>query len=70
MRPYNYSRLYGRMREKGFTQKTLAERCLISETTLNLGLNNRRNFRQDEMEQILSALDVPLSEIDAFFYAQ
>ena len=46
---YDYSKLLGRMKEKGYTQAALAAVLGISEVTLNLALNNNRDFRQSEI---------------------
>jgi len=66
---YDYSRLLGKMREKGFTQERLAKCISISECSLNLTLNNKRDFRQDEMIKIGEALDIPLNEFNSYFFA-
>lgn len=65
---YNYSRLLGKMKEKGFTQATLAKFIGISDTTLNSKLNNSSEFRQTEMRKILLALGESLDKIEYFFY--
>lgn len=64
---YNYSRLLGKMKEKGFTQATLAKFIGISDTTLNSKLNNSSEFRQTEMRKILLALGESLDKIEYFF---
>ena len=49
MLDYDYSRVLGRMKERGYTQATFAKALGISEPTLNLSLNNKRTFKQDEL---------------------
>ena len=49
MKQYDYRKLIGRMKELGYTQASLAKRLGISECSLNFSLNNKRNFKQDEI---------------------
>lgn len=63
---YDYSKLKGRLREKGKTQGWLAKQAGINPSTLNSTLCNKRCFRQDEMELIYKALELPNYE-DYFF---
>ncbi len=46
MRQYDYSKLLGRIKERGFTPAA-PKRLGISPCTLNLSLNNKRGFRRD-----------------------
>lgn len=69
MNCYNYSRLLGKMREKGLTQVNLGKIIGLSETSLNFSLNNKRDFRQDEMLKICEVLDIPIEEVDTYFFA-
>ena len=69
MREYDYSLLLGRMREKGFTQAKLAKALGISETSLNLRLKNKLNFRQDEIISASDILEIPRESLDAYFFA-
>lgn len=69
MEPYNYGRLLGRIKEKGFTQRELAESVGISETSLNLKLNNKGHFRQDEIVRLSEKLEIPLAKCDQYFFA-
>lgn len=66
---YDYSKLLGRMREKGYTQEKLARSIGISECSVNFSLNNKRNFRQDEIIKITGALDIPNEKIEEYFFA-
>ena len=67
---YDYSKLLGRMREKGVTQGDLACKIGISEPTLNLTLNNKRRFKQDEISKICVVLDIPVAEIEFYFFCR
>lgn len=66
---YNYSKLLGRIKERGYTQVLLAKEIGLSETSLNLTLNNKRDFRQDEIERLADVLDIRAVEYEAYFFA-
>ena len=68
MERYDYNKLLGKMREKRVTQDALAAKIGISSTSMNLSLNNKRDFRQDEILSICEVLDIPLSEIPRYFF--
>lgn len=68
MQSYDYSKLLGLMRERGFTQEKLAKTIGISECSMNFSLNNKRNFRQDEISKISGALGIPVGEIEDYFF--
>lgn len=65
---YDYSLLLGRMREKGFTQERLAKELGISACSLNLSLNNKRNFKQDEMLAISKIIGIPNKSLERYFF--
>jgi hypothetical protein len=69
---YDYSKLLGRIRERGFTQETLALdsslKGKIGKTSLNLSLNNRRVFRQDEITGLCICLGIPFTQIPDYFF--
>lgn len=67
MATYKYGALKDRMRELEITQESLAELVPMGYTSLNLSLNNKRKFRQDEMVEICRVLEIPLAEIDRYF---
>lgn len=69
MKQYDYRKLIGRMKERGYTQATLAKKLGISECSLNFSLNNKRNFKQDEIMGTIDALDLPPSSIEEYFFA-
>lgn len=66
---YNYSKLQGRMREKGFTQDTLSSEIPMDRSVLSLRLNNKRSFRAKEIDRICQILEIPLEEVDKYFFA-
>lgn len=66
---YNYSKLLGRMREFGITQKKLA--CAIGKnpTTINEKLKGK-SFTTDEMDRICKTLDIPNEKIGEYFFCR
>lgn len=65
---YNYAKLIGRIREKGLTQESLAKNVGLSVCSLNLTLNNKREFRQEEIFRVCEILSIPVSQIPEFFF--
>ena len=70
MKKYNYSKLLGRMKERGITQEQLAIELGKDKTTLCSKLNNRFQFKADEMDAICRVLDISNDEIGAYFFAR
>ena len=70
MEQYDYSNLLGMMRKKKYTQDRLAEKIGISATSMNLSLNNKRDFKQEEILAICRELDVALSEVSEYFFCR
>lgn len=66
----NYSKLLGRIKECGFTQKTLAVAIEINASTLSAKLNNKNAFTVAEMANICRLLDIPKHEIGEYFFAE
>lgn len=66
---FNYSKLLGRIKEKGFTFETLAEAIGISNGTLSAKLNNHYPFKSNEMVAICKALNIPFKDIPLYFFA-
>lgn len=69
MQKYDYSKLLGKIKEFGYTQETFAKVIGISECSLNLTLNNKRDFRQDEILRAAEALHVPAEDYHSYFFA-
>ena len=67
---FDYSKLLGRIKEKGFTQESLAKHIGIRPGTMSDKLNNKARFKQPEIIMICEALDIALSEIGVYFFAQ
>ena len=65
---YDYSKLKGKLREKGFIYKTFGKIIGISEASVSERINNNAQFTQEEMEKSMIALDEPLSKVDEYFF--
>ena len=70
MERYDYRKLLGKMREQRVTQEVLAEKVGISATSMNLSLNNKRDFRQEEILIICESLGISLSGIPTYFFTK
>lgn len=70
MERYDYRKLLGKMREQKVTQEVLAEKVGISATSMNLSLNNKRDFRQEEILIICESLGISLSDIPTYFFTK
>lgn len=67
---YDYSKLLGRLREKGFTQSELAAKIGLSECSLNFSLKNKRPFRQSEINKVCEVLSISSEDIVAYFFTK
>jgi transcriptional regulator with XRE-family HTH domain len=67
---YDYSMLLGRIKECGFTQETLSQKIKINESTLNLKLNNKASFKQNEIKMICNVLNIGKDEIGVYFFRE
>ena len=67
---FDYSKLLGRIKEKGYTQETFAEAIGIGISTLSLKLSNKAYFKQCEMDKATDVLEFDKSEIGAYFFVQ
>lgn len=65
---FDHSKLLGRIREYGYTQKTLAIAIGMSVSQLNQCLNGKSNFKHIVILAICKVLDIQISEIGEFFY--
>lgn len=67
---YDYSKLLGRLREKGLTQAEAAKALGISESSLNLTLNSKRPFRQSEILGLCDLLSLSSENIGSYFFSR
>lgn len=66
---YNYSKLKGSIREKYGKQEDFANAMGIGLSTLNLKLNNKAEWSQEEMKTAMRLLDKPLTDLSLYFFA-
>lgn len=66
--PYDYRKLRGRIREKFGTQAEFSRNIGLSEVSVSNKLNNVVDWGQDEMENAMVALEIPFSDIHAYFF--
>ena len=64
----DYSKLLGRIREKGCTQESLAAKIGVSAATLNKKLRGHTDFTQKEIAAICAALDLAAEDISTYFF--
>lgn len=67
---FDYSELLGKMKKEKITQEELAKRLSINPSTLNQKINNRSEFTQKEMREILKILGEPLENVAIYFFSQ
>ena len=66
---FDYSRLLGLIREKGYTQESRAAQANISYSQLSAKLNGRYPFKQSDIQSISSILNIATSDIGYYFFA-
>lgn len=65
---FNYQKLRGLIKEKGYTQSDVAEVIGITAGTMSDKLNNKANFSTSEVDSICRMLDISNEEIGAYFF--
>lgn len=65
----DYSKLRGRIKECGYTQKSLAGAIGTSEGQFCQKLTGKYPFTQTEIDKICDALEISVSEIGSFFFS-
>lgn len=70
MKEYDYCKLLGRIKEKLGCNANLALKLKCSERTLSLKLNNKIDFRQTEIANICSILEIGDKDIPCYFFKQ
>lgn len=66
---FDYQKLLGRIVEKYRTQARFANAMKLSERSLSLKLNNKVPWRQAEIEEARMLLDIPPTDVYAYFFA-
>lgn len=67
---WNYSMLREKIRVVCGTQDSFAEKLGIGRVSLNLRLNNKAEFSQEEIFKACEILRVPIEDIPAYFFTQ
>lgn len=65
---FKYAKLSGRIKEKFKTQERFAEAMNMSPRSISLKLNNKREWKQNEIDKACELLEIPTSEIGEFFF--
>ncbi len=65
---YDYRKLLGRIVEVYGTQYSFAEAMGLSEHSLSVKLNNRRNFKQTEIKKACELLNIAPAEMSDYFF--
>jgi hypothetical protein len=68
--PFDYRKLRGRIREKCGTQSAFAGIIGLSDVSVSNKLNNNVEWGQEEIENAISALDIPPTEIHSYFFTR
>ncbi len=66
----DYSKLLGRIREKGYTQKSVAKEVGISESQFSMKLGNVYPFKQNDIQKLCDCLGIEAQEIGGYFFTQ
>ena len=67
---YDYSKLLGKIKEKGLTCADFADKIGVSPPTLSLKLSNKAFFKQNEMKKTSEIIGFDISEIGAYFFCE
>ena len=65
---FDYSKLYGKIKEKCETQQKFAKLMGIARTSLNAKLNNNSKFTQSEINKAIEILGLTQNEIPEYFF--
>ena len=66
--PFDYSKLLGLMREKGYSQERLAEAINAGASQLSRKLNGYYPFTQTDIMHIVAELGILPTEIGSYFF--
>ena len=64
---FKQAKLSGRIKEKFKTQERFAEAMNMSPRSISLKLNNKREWKQNEIDKACELLEIQTSEIGEFF---
>lgn len=64
----NTGKIKGKMVEMQITQRDVADKLEIAQSTLNLKINNRRPMNLNEAEKICELLNISANEVGEYFF--
>ena len=67
---FNYMPLLGLIREKGYTQESLAAATGISVSQLSAKLNGKYPFKQTDIQSIVDVLNISPTDIGRYFFCR
>lgn len=67
---FDYSKLRGRIIEKGLTLEQFSKKVDISRTALYKKLNKDGEFTDYEMFKICNLLEIPVENVSEYFFVQ
>ena len=67
---FDYSRLYGKIKEVFNTQEAFAEAMGLSLSAINLRLNDKVKWKSPEIAKACELLGVPISDAHLYFFEQ
>lgn len=65
----DYSKLLGRIKERGMTQKSVAEKIGVSEGQMCQKLAGRYLFKQSEIRAMCEVLGITQTQIGEYFFS-
>ena len=65
---FNYAKLRGKIREVFGTQDIFAKHMNLSERTLSLKLQGKRDWKRTEIENACHLLQIPIESIPNYFF--
>lgn len=68
VRPYDYNKLRGRIKEKFGTQSAFAKAMGLSDVSVSNKLNNNVEWGQEEIEKSVMILNIAYSDIHSYFF--
>lgn len=67
---YDYSKLQGKIVEKFKNNGNFATKMGLSERTISLKINNKVDFKQNEITKACKLLNIPNSKINDYFFTK
>lgn len=68
VRPYDYNKLRGRIKEIFGTQSAFAKAMGLSDVSVSNKLNNNVEWGQEEIEKSVMILNIAYSDIHSYFF--